>query len=95
MRRLLIVLSLVAMVSGVGYTAEKNYQYTGTVKSVDKGTITVEKNAKEAPWTFTIDGSTKGTPKVGDKVTVYYKMIATEIEAKAATAKPDAAKKKK
>jgi hypothetical protein len=39
-----------------------------------------------------VSKDTKGTPKVGDKVTVMYKMVATEIESKpAATA---AAKKK-
>jgi hypothetical protein len=94
MRRLLLVLFLVALVGAVGYTADKSYQFTGTVKTVDKGTFTVEKSAKEV-WTFSTDSSTKGTPKVGDKVTVYYKMVATEIEAKPAAAKTQPAKPKK
>ena len=93
MRRLLLVVLAVMLVGGIGYTAEENYQFTGTVKSVENGTFTVEKSAKEA-WTFSTDASTKGTPKVGDKVTVYYKMVATEVEAKAATAKPTPPKKK-
>ena len=46
--------------------------------------LTVEKSAKET-WTFSTNKDTKGTAKVGDKVTVYYTMVATEIEAKAAT----------
>jgi len=94
MRRLLLVALAVTLIGGIGYTAEKSYQFTGTVKTVDNGTFTVEKSAKEA-WTFSTDGSTKGgKPKVGDKVTVYYKMVATEIEAKAATPKPTPPKKK-
>jgi hypothetical protein len=39
-----------------------------------------------------VSKDTKGTPKVGDKVTVSYKMVATDIETKPAT--PTAAKKK-
>ncbi len=68
--------------AGVG-AAAKSYQFTGTVKVVDAGTLTVEKSAKET-WTFTTSKDTKGTAKVGDKVTVYYTMAATEIEAKPA-----------
>jgi uncharacterized membrane protein len=81
-----------------GYAATKAYQFTGTVKAVDGTTLTVEKSAKET-WTFDTSKDTKGTAKVGDKVTVYYKMVATEVEAKTTTAaakKPaaPAAKKK-
>lgn len=80
-----IVLTLVlGFFTGVN-AAAKAYQFTGTVKSNDGGILTVEKTAKDV-WTFSTDSSTKGTAKVGDKVTVYYKMVATEIEAKAATA---------
>jgi hypothetical protein len=53
--------------------------------------MTVEKSAKEV-WQFEVSKDTKGTPKVGDKVTVSYKMVATDIETKPATA--TAAKKK-
>ena len=78
-----IVLTLVlGFFTGV-HAAVKAYQFTGTVKSNEGGTLVVEKTPKEV-WTFSTDSSTKGTAKAGDKVTVYYKMIATEIEAKAA-----------
>ncbi|HEY3382462.1 MAG TPA: hypothetical protein VGK32_11880 [Vicinamibacterales bacterium] len=88
-----IALALVVAVGllSVANAAEKSYQFTGTVKSVDGATFTVEKSAKDV-WTFTTEAATKGAPKVGEKVTVYYKMIATEIEAKPAAAKPAAAK---
>jgi hypothetical protein len=96
MRRVLIaafVLALLAtaFVAG-GYAAAKSYQFSGVVKAVDGGSLTVEKSAKET-WQFEVSKDTKGAPKVGDKVTVYYKMVATEVESKpAATATP--AKKK-
>jgi hypothetical protein len=83
----------VGFVAG-GFAAAKSYQFTGTVKSVDGKTLTVEKSAKET-WEFEKAGDTKGDAKVGDKVTVYYKMVATEIEAKPAStaAKPTPKKK--
>jgi small nuclear ribonucleoprotein (snRNP)-like protein len=86
-----------AVLIAVGLVAAtKTYQFTGTVKSVDGNTFTVEKSAKET-WTFETGSDTKGAPKVGDKVTVHYKMVATDIESKAAApeAKPKAAPKKK
>ena len=97
MRRLLwivmITATLIAAAVAGGYAASKAYQFTGTVKAADAGMLTVEKTAKET-WQFEVPKDVKGgAPKVGDKVTVYYKMVATEIEAKpAATA---AATKKK
>ena len=83
----LCVLAVVlAFVAGT-FAAAKSYQFTGVVKAADSGTLTVEKSAKET-WQFEVAKDTKGgTPKVGHKVTVYYKMVATEIEQKpAATA---------
>ena len=81
---LLVVALAIGFAAGMS-AAGKSYQFTGTVKSNDGGTLTVEKNAKET-WTFSTNKDTKGAAKVGDKVTVYYTMIATEIETKAAPA---------
>ena len=89
---LMALLLALSMILGFGAgmsAAGKSYQFTGTVKSNEGGTLTVEKSAKET-WTFTTNKDTKGTAKVGDKVTVYYTMVATEIEVKAA---PTSAKK--
>lgn len=83
-----VVLAAVALALGFGAgltAAAKAYQFTGTVKANDAGTLTVEKSAKET-WTFTTTKDTKGAAKVGDRVTVYYTMTATEIEPKAAPA---------
>ena len=83
MRRFVIVLAVFAMLvsAAVSMAAVKTYQFTGTVKVVDKDSFTVEKSATET-WTFSSDASTKGAPKVGDKVTVTYKMVATTVEKK-------------
>ena len=89
----LVVLALIAVAFAAGGSAAgKSYQFTGVVKAADAGSVTVEKSAKET-WQFDVSKETKGTPKVGDKVTVYYKMVATEIESKPATATPAAKKK--
>lgn len=96
MKRILWLLAIASVALALGFSAGmsaagKSYQFTGTVKSADGGTLTVEKSAKEI-WTFTTDKDTKGTAKVGDRVTVHYNMVATEIEAKpgATTAKKPA-----
>jgi hypothetical protein len=82
---LVVLLMVSAFVAG-GFAAVKSYQFTGVVKAADSGTVTVEKSPKET-WQFEVAGDTKGgKPKVGDRVTVYYKMVATEIEAKPAAA---------
>jgi uncharacterized protein YxeA len=83
MKRALIACAVLACVisTAIALAAPKTYQFTGTVKTADKDTFTVEKSATET-WTFSTDAATKGTPKVGDKVTVNYKMVATSIEAK-------------
>jgi hypothetical protein len=92
MRKLASALAIATIALIIGFAAglgaaAKSYQFTGTVKAADGGTLTVEKNAKET-WTFSTTKDTKGTAKVGDSVTVYYTMIANEIEAKAAKAAP-------
>jgi hypothetical protein len=96
MRRALLSLLVLAMITGAfavgGYAAGKSYQFTGVVKAVDASSMTVEKSAKET-WQFDLSKDTKGTAKVGDKVTVYYTMSATQIEAKPAAAATPAKKK--
>jgi RNase P/RNase MRP subunit p29 len=73
--------------------ADKTYQVTGPVVSVTSDSIVVKKGKDD--WTIAKDASTKSPDvKPGDKVTVYYKMTATEIEAKPAAAAKTPAKKK-
>ena len=73
MRKITLVLViLVAALTVSAYAAAKSYQFTGVVKTVQGDTFTVQKSASET-WEFS-------------KVTVHYKMIATEIETSAAPA---------
>ena len=92
MKRIVWLLAILAVTFVLGFAggigaASKTYQFTGTVKANDAGTLTVEKSAKEV-WTFVTNKDTKGTATVGDRVTVYYTMIATQIESKPAAAAP-------
>ena len=57
----------------------KTYQVTGPVVSVTDDSIVVKKGKDD--WTIEKDFSTKGSAvKAGDKVTIHYKMTATDIE---------------
>jgi len=83
---LLVLVSILTITAyAAAYAAAKSYQFTGVVKTVQGDTFTVQKSASQT-WEFSKDASTKGTVKVGDKVTVQYRMVATEIEASAAAA---------
>jgi len=83
-----MLIVLVALLTITAYAAAaKTYQFTGVVKTVQGDTFTVQKSPTET-WEFSKDAATKGTLRVGDKVTVHYRMVATDIEASAAPAKP-------
>jgi len=59
----------------------KTYQVTGPVVSVTDDSIVITKGKDN--WTIEKDSSTKGPAvKPGDKVTIHYKMTATDIELK-------------
>ena len=69
--------------ASVGQAAVKTYQVTGPVLAVDDTTITVEKGKEK--WTVMKDAAAPaGDVKVGDKVTITYKMVATSVESKPA-----------
>ena len=84
------------LAAGIALAAKPDaYQVTGTVEDVNASVITVMKGKER--FEIARDGATKmpADVKKGDKVTVYYRMTATEVEAKAAkaAAKPSAKKK--
>jgi hypothetical protein len=67
----------------LGYAAAAaTYQKTGPVKEVAADSFTLDLGKEE--WRFYIDGSTQGKDvlKAGQKVTVTYKQVATNIVAK-------------
>ncbi len=89
MKKLFLSLVVAAAFSAAGTPLNaadaKDYQVTGPVVEVTPEYIVVKKG--EANWQLARNKSTKGGDvKVGDKVTVYYTMVATEIEAKPAKA---------
>jgi hypothetical protein len=84
MKKIILTLAIVAVISLRLMAADaKDYQVTGPVLEVNNSYIVIQKGDQK--WQIAMDNSTKGDkPKVGDKVTVYYKMTATEIETKPA-----------
>jgi len=88
---LLLLPLLAAPLLTVSAADVKTYQVTGPVLEVTDTTITVQKDDQK--WELARDKKTKGAAKVkvGDKVTVYYRMVAEEVETKGD--KPKAEKK--
>jgi hypothetical protein len=80
---LLIASSLIAASITSIHAAEVNtYQVTGPVLSVTPTSITVQKDNEK--WEIARDAKTpvKGDLKVGSKVTIKYRMTATNVEVK-------------
>ncbi len=90
-----LALAVAAMGAILGWAAAAaSYQKTGTVKEVVADSFTLDLG-KES-WRFYTDGATQGKDalKVGDKVTITYKQVATKVESKGAAKAPKAAKAK-
>ncbi|MSU35585.1 MAG: hypothetical protein EXS36_10810 [Pedosphaera sp.] len=85
-----------AMLSTSAFAADsKGYQVTGPVSAVTDTAITAQKDDQK--WELARSKQTKGAAKikVGDKVTVYYRMIADEVEIKEAPKPAPSADSKK
>ena len=63
------------------------YQVTGPVLEVTPTSITVQKGKDKWEIARSADTKITGELKVGAKVTIYYRMVATEVEVKTAKAK--------
>ena len=95
MKRSISLLAVLLLISlSVLAAGAKTYQVSGPVLDIKGDVITVQKGTEK--WEITLDKSAKvtGDLKVGSKVTIEYRMTATAVEVKPATAKPTAAKKK-
>jgi len=81
--------------STAGAADARRYQVTGPVLEVTPTTITVQKGNDK--WEINRDANTKikGDVKVGSKVTIYYSMVATEVEVKAPKGNKDSDEKGK
>ena len=84
MKRMVVFIA-VLLVSSLAWAGTKTYQATGPVVDVRDDAIVVDKG-KEGAWEIARDVNTKvkGNIQKGAKVTVYYRMHATEIEVKEA-----------
>ncbi len=77
------IVLLAASAASFSAFAADSYQVTGPVLSVNEKTIVVQKDNEK--WEIAKDAATAvkgGDIKVGSKVTIKYKMMATSIEVK-------------
>ncbi len=83
----MLALSLLCGAASARAADAKTYQVTGPVLAVTPTTITVQKGDEK--WEIARSKSTKAPAdiKVGQKVTIYYSMVASEIEVKDGKAK--------
>ena len=89
MKRVAYALALAGLLSGSTlWAAEsvKTYQVTGPILELTDKKIVVQKGDEK--WELERDANTKvqGALKVGAKVTIEYRMTATKVETKNATA---------
>jgi hypothetical protein len=81
MKRIAIFAAALTL-SSLALGADKTYQVTGPVLEVRPDAVVVQKGSEK--WELARDAATKvsGDLKVGAKVTVKYKMTATDVEVK-------------
>jgi len=90
----LLAAASLALSSATFAAGVQDYQVTGPIAELNDTMIVVEKGAKKERFEIARDANTKasGEMKVGDKVTVHYTMMATNIEVKPAKAEKGAKK---
>ncbi len=89
-QRIALALLLGTLASPALAAAPKSYQVTGPIVDVTDDTITVQKGNEKWEIARTADTKVTGELKKGERVTVEYRMTATNVEvkpAKAGTAK--------
>ena len=82
MKRTLMAICAAACLCSSLQAAPKTYQVTGPILELTDKTIVVQKGDER--WEIARDENTKAksTLKVGQKVTVHYRMEATSVESK-------------
>ena len=74
---------LIAFAAGLSLAAApKQYQFTGQVVEFDAKSSKLAVDKGGDVWEFTTTGLKDLKLKKGDKVTIYYQMIAKKVEAK-------------
>src|SRR5690348_9714946 len=91
----LIAIASFALCQQHAFAATKTYQVTGKVLEVNDKMIVVQKGDER--WEIARDASTKltGVVKVGEKVTINYRMTAVSVESKLANGEMPAGDKAK
>jgi hypothetical protein len=89
-----LALGTLLAASAIAAESADKYQVTGPVLEVTDTMIAVQKGKDR--WEVARDAGTKvtGDLKVGSKVTIKYRMVATTVDVKAADTKAAAPKKK-
>ncbi len=83
MKKLMVLGFVFALQTGVAFAAgPKTYQVTGPVLEVRDDVIVVQKGKEKWEIARAADTKVKGDLKVGAKVTIEYRMTATNVEAK-------------
>ena len=90
---LALLLVLAAFSAGYAFAATKTYQVTGPVLEVSADKLVVQKGKDR--WEIARDAGTTvpADLKVGDKVTIQYRMIAASVETKPTGGSKASAKK--
>lgn len=78
--KLIAAIAALHLVAPAVFAADKTYQVTGPVLEVDATKIVVDKNGERWEILRNNDTKMKATPKVGDKVTIQYKMVAASVD---------------
>jgi hypothetical protein len=85
-QRLVVIVAIVALVAAAaGWSiaaALKQYQYTGTVTEFDGSAKILKVDKGGEIWEFSTQGLKEMKAKKGDKITVYYQMVAKKVEMK-------------
>ncbi len=93
MKRVIALTVALVLFSSLAFAAAvKTYQVTGPVLEVTDDLIAVKKGADRWEIARTPDTKVTGDLKVGSKVTIEYRMMATKVDVKEAAKEP--AKKK-
>lgn len=75
------VLAVAAFLAGLSIAAgQKQYQFTGIVTDLDTKAKMISVDKAGEVWEFSTQGMKDVKVKSGDKVTVYYQMVAKKIE---------------
>ena len=88
MKKTLLTIAAIVLTAGALLADEvKTYQVTGPVLEVTPTSITVQKGQDKWQIARSKDTKVTGELKVGAKVTIYYRMVATDVDVKDAKAK--------